>query len=74
MTYVLFSWGYTDNRVDIFNMLKILMFQLSELLLQEPQHQQPELLILLLQHRGRGHGAEALQVSHKLGVEDLCIG
>ena len=44
-------------------LILMLLFQLSELLLQEPQHQQPELLVLLLQHRGRGHGAEAIQVS-----------
>ena len=42
--------------------LSTILLQLHELLLQEPEHLQPGLVLLLLQHRGRHHGHETLQV------------
>ena len=45
--------------------LSTILLQLHELLLQEPEHLQPGLVLLLLQHRGRHHGHETLQVDSR---------
>ena len=43
--------------------LSTILLQLHELLLQEPEHLQPGLVLLLLQHRGRRHGHQTVQVT-----------
>ena len=48
--------------------LSTILLQLHELLLQEPEHLQPGLVLLLLQHRGRHHGHETLQVAVLTGM------
>ena len=48
--------------------LSTILLQLHELLLQEPEHLQPGLVLLLLQHRGRHHGHETLQVAMLTGM------
>ena len=44
-------------------MILDILLQLHELLLQEPEHLQPGLVLLLLQHRGRRHGHQTVQVA-----------
>ena len=44
-------------------MILDILLQLHELLLQEPEHLQPGLVLLVLQHRGRRHGHQTVQVA-----------